>query len=71
MTPSAVATSDATTAISALCISAPVSSPFPNASWNHLVVNPDSGSVGVVLSFTENTMSTTSGANRKITNAMK
>ena len=50
---------------------APVSSPLLKASWNHLVVNPDSGSVGVGLLFTEKISSTASGANRKTTNAQK
>ena len=71
MIPSAVASTAATRAIPMLRSRAPVSSPLPKASWNHLVEKPDSGSVGVGLLFTEKISSTASGANRKTTNAQK
>ena len=58
-------------AISALRTTAPVSSVLANAWWNHLVVKPDSGKVGVMLLFTEKMTSTMSGANKKATKPQK
>ena len=54
-----------------LLMSAVVSSPLLNAWWNQRVVKPDSGSVGIVLLFTEKMTSTTSGTNRNTTKAQK
>ena len=69
--PSSVAARPFTAARAALRLTAATSRSFPRARWYQWVVNPSSGSVGVVLSLNEKITSTTIGAYRNTTISRK
>ena len=58
-------------AMAALRFTAASRRSFPRAMWYQCVVNPASGSVGVVLSLNEKITSTTIGAYRNTTMSRK